>query len=149
MKNALDYFGGSKLAYETVAQRIQEARRNSGIAPEELGRLASMSTPTLVDDLENRRTKPNDLAASEILAVSAQIGLSVEVLLPLRHGLTQEDETQWNKERQAADAHPVVAVNGTPPAELPLSHTIELFLRFRALDELFSRPAKRLTPIPA
>ena len=113
MPTALKYFGGPTLAYETIVQRIKEARLKTELAPEELGELASMANPSQVDDLENSRAEAKDFAASDILALSAQVGLNVERLLPLRHELSQQDESDWKDELDKDEAGPVAAADGS------------------------------------
>lgn len=142
MATALKYFGGLEKAFETISLRIHEARQKSEFRqPEELGIVANLSRPIQVDDLEQRRASPDQFSVSEVLAISSQLGLTVESLLPFREDISGEEKSFWDSERKQC-AGPVAGINGECGIDPDTARN--LFIRFQALQELFTKPPERL-----
>ena len=147
MSTALQYFGNTESVYEIISGRIHDARVSSGLVPEELGELASMSNPLQVAQLEKRTVKPGTFSVADILAISTQLGLTVERLLPFQREPSEEEKKSWEAERQTIHAGPLYPADGQ--SSLDPEKTIRLFLRFKALEELFTRRPDSAVPARA
>ena len=106
--------------------------------------MASMSDPLQVAQLEKGLVKAENFSVADVLAISTQVGLTVERLLPFRLQLTSEEKAMWEAERQRVEAGPVVPVDGE--SSLDPDTTLQLFIRFQALQELFKRAADSAVP---
>src|SRR6266498_975550 len=140
MLSALEFFGERVAVAKIVARRIQEARINSGMVPEELGELANLDDPLQVAELEMGTIDPREVSVSDLMAIATQLGLSIERLMPFRREMTAKEKQEWEEFRVESGAGPVVSAGGSS-ASIDPDKQLELFIRIRALQDTFGAPS--------
>jgi len=137
MLSALTFFGDADTLFATISRRVYEARISSGMVPEELAELTHLKNPLQIVELETKQLDPKQFSVADLMAIATQLGLNIERLIPFRREPNEAEMKQWETERVKEGAGPVVSADGGHVVDPNM--TIRLFIRFKALEEVFGR----------
>jgi DNA-binding XRE family transcriptional regulator len=136
--SALEYFGGAKTAYANLAKAIREAREERQMSHAWLAQATGLASKR-IRSFEKTKARPKTFKVYQVLGMLTHLDLVLEQVLEYYTTLTKEQREHWIDSMAEANEGFVAAATGSS-ARVEPAVALELFIRVRALEELFSPP---------